>query len=924
MKFSVRRQDDAVSEIIGTILLISIVVIAASVIAVAVFSQPQPQKIPSLSAVISNQSQIVYIKHNGGDALPNGTFKVLVDGIDVTSSVIIPTTWSIGEMLTYSKPGTTPPSSVAIVYTGSGSAGVVLSSAYFVQYAGGGSPTGTMTATATPTPTPTPSVTGISPTAGPTAGGTSVTITGTSFTGATSVSFGGTAATSYTVNSATSITATSPADSAGTVDITVTTAKGTSATSAADHYSYAAPPAVTGISPTSGSTFGGTSVTITGTGFTGTTSVSFGGTATSSYTVNSATSITATSPAGSAGTVDITVTTPGGTSATSAADHYAYVVVPVITGISPAAGATGGGTSVTITGTGFTGATAVAFGSLPAQHYTVNSATSITAVSPNYNSAGTVDITITTSNGTSATSSSDQFTFGNPTVTGISPSAGPIAGGTSVTITGTGFTGVTKVMFGSTAAISYTVNNATSITTTAPSGSGTVDVKVTNTAGQSLASSADQFIYVAAPAVTGISPTAGPTAGGTSVTITGTGFTGATAITFGGTAAPTYTVNSATSITVTSPANPAGTVDVTVTTPGGTSATSSVDKYTYATAPAVTGILPIYGSTLGGTSVAITGSGFTGATAVTFGSTAVTSFAVISSTSITATSPAGSAGTVDVTVTTPGGASATSAADQFTYIPPPNPNFTGTPLTGTTPLTVQFTDTSTGTPTSWAWSFGDSSSLSTVQNPSHIYTSAGTYTVMLTATNNGGSGSITKSGYITVTPGQTPASTIFLNSAAPKQGYLLSGGYIQFRVTGSYYTITHGGTVHTLVNGDIVRLTINSGGTQGTMYVTTGQISTFAFNDVDLTINGVDYGQNTISNIYIGSYDTFTSTLTLNVPSQLSWTNLVADGASIIPSTSDSHQITIYNLGMGSGGVNINSMTPYVYYTGGTTGYTLS
>lgn len=116
MKFSVRRQDDAVSEIIGTILLISIVVIAASVIAVAVFSQPQPQKIPSLSAVISNQSQIVYIKHNGGDALPNGTFKVLVDGIDVTSSVIIPTTWSIGEMLTYSKPGTTPPSSVAIVY----------------------------------------------------------------------------------------------------------------------------------------------------------------------------------------------------------------------------------------------------------------------------------------------------------------------------------------------------------------------------------------------------------------------------------------------------------------------------------------------------------------------------------------------------------------------------------------------------------------------------------------------------------------------------------------------------------------------------------------------------------------------------------------------------------------------------------------
>ena len=195
---------------------------------------------------------------------------------------------------------------------------------------------------------------------------------------------------------------------------------------------------------------------------------------------------------------------------------------------------------------------------------------------------------------------------------------------------------------------------------------------------------------------------------------------------------------------------------------------------------------------------------------------------------------------------------------------------------------------------------------------------------MLTATNTGGSGSITKTNYITVTPGQMPASTISLNSASPKPGYPLSGGYMQFRVTGSYYTITHGGTIHTLNNGDIVRLTINSGGTQGTMYTTTSTINTFNFNNVDLTINGVDYGQNTITNIYIGSYDTFTSTLTLNVPSQSSWTNLVADGVSIIPATSDSRQITIYNLGMGSGGININSMTPYIYYVGGTTGYTLS
>ncbi len=86
--------------------------------------------------------------------------------------------------------------------------------------------------------------------------------------------------------------------------------------------------------------------------------------------------------------------------------------------------------------------------------------------------------------------------------------------------------------------------------------------------------------------------------------------------------------------------------------------------------PAVTGISPVSGPWVGGTSVTITGSGFSGATAVDFGTTAASSFTVNSAgTQITATSPAEAAGTVDVTVTTGSGTSATSAADQFTYLP---------------------------------------------------------------------------------------------------------------------------------------------------------------------------------------------------------------------------------------------------------------
>ena len=66
------------------------------------------------------------------------------------------------------------------------------------------------------------------------------------------------------------------------------------------------------------------------------------------------------------GTVYVRVTTAGGTSATSAADQYTYVAVPTITSLSPTSGPAAGGTSVIITGTGFTGATAVTFGATPA------------------------------------------------------------------------------------------------------------------------------------------------------------------------------------------------------------------------------------------------------------------------------------------------------------------------------------------------------------------------------------------------------------------------------------------------------------------------------------------------------------------------------------------------------------------------------
>jgi serine protease AprX len=89
--------------------------------------------------------------------------------------------------------------------------------------------------------------------------------------------------------------------------------------------------------------------------------------------------------------------------------------------------------------------------------------------------------------------------------------------------------------------------------------------------------------------------------------------------------------------------------------------------------------------------------------------------------------------------------------------PPPVANFSASPTSGFAPLAVSFTNLSTGGPTAWAWDFGDGGTA-TIQNPSHTYASAGTYTVSLTVTAPGGSDGETKIGYITVDP--PPAGTV--------------------------------------------------------------------------------------------------------------------------------------------------------------------
>ncbi len=357
---------------------------------------------------------------------------------------------------------------------------------------------------------PPPTVTSVSPAAGTPAGGTTVTITGQKFIpGGSSVAFGsfGAAANVKVVNP-TTITCLSPKGQFGAqVDVLVRTPGGTSQPSAGSKFTYLEAPTVTEVDKNRGPAAGGATVTVTGTTFVAgngpdgkpNTTVAFGTAAATDVSVGSdGTTLTCKSPeAGDDLEVDVVVTTKGGSSKTSAASKYTYVRAPAVTELSKTSGPVAGGQQVVLTGTNLAGATAVTFGIAPAALAPGGTATSLTCTTP-AGQAGTVDVKVTTDGGTSATSDATEYTYlARPTVTSLSPDTGPIAGGTTVTVTGTGLGSATTAKFGTGAAIPVTAVTATSLKVVSPAGTaGAVHVVVQTTlAGDSTESSADLFTY---------------------------------------------------------------------------------------------------------------------------------------------------------------------------------------------------------------------------------------------------------------------------------------------------------------------------------------------------------------------------------------------------------------------------------------------
>jgi hypothetical protein len=535
-----------------------------------------------------------------------------------------------------------------------------------------------------------PTISGTSPTSA-TVGGAAFTLTvnGTNFDSSTKVNWNGAALTTTYVNG-TKVTANVPASliaSVGTANISVTTNAGTSAVSTFTIQLGA--PTIATISPTSVSAGGAAfTLTVNGANFDSSAVVKWNGTALATTPLSS-TQLTATVPVNliaSTGSASITVATSAGTSSASNL-AIQQAGVPTISTLDPASVTAGGSAFLlTVNGTGFDSSSVVKWNGTSLTTIYVSSTELQVAISANLIAAGgTVSVTVSGTVGTS-TASSFAIKLGTPTISGFNPTSADSNDPTFTTLTvnGTNFDSSAVANWNS-IALTTTFVNATQIPASVPASliasPVTASITVKTTAGTSAASSFT--VNLGKPTIVSTDPTS-VTAGGASfpLKVTGTNFDSSAKINWNGTAQTTQ-LKSATEVDATIDSTlivAAGSATITVTTTAGTSATS----YTLtinAAAPTVTGISPTSGTSAGGTSVSITGTNFTGATAVYFGTAAATGLTINSPTSINVVSPAGSVGTVDVTVVTPAGTSVTSTADQFTYTAP-LPTISGKVLSG--------------------------------------------------------------------------------------------------------------------------------------------------------------------------------------------------------------------------------------------------
>lgn len=531
---------------------------------------------------------------------------------------------------------------------------------------------------------PAPVITNVSPNKDAVTGGQKIVIDGQNFLPNPRVKFGGAYSTSVNYISSQQLEVIVPPGNQGNTTVTVINSDNQSATA---DFAYFAQPEVSSITPASGPMTGGTKLIISGKYFMNGVKVKVGENYSPSVTYNSSIYLFAlTPPADQPGTVDVTIENPDGTSVT-VPGAFTYEVPPKmeLLGITPTEGYTTGNELVTLTGKLFEKTSQVYFGDTLASGFVYYSQDKIAVKTPAWAQEDTVDVKVVNADGTVSVLK-QAFKYVNPpgpkppTVTSVSPSNGPLAGGTTVYIDGSDFVSGAKVIWGGTE-LKATFVNATRLKIVTPAW--TTPEKVSLTVvnpDQQTAVATDAFTYdpappKPAPTLKSVSPANGPLAGGTVIYVDGLNIDAQAKLYFvtGGLELDlraTY-VNS-TRLKATTPAGSApGPVDLKVINPDEQSAVLpngfSYDAPPVYPAPVVTSVNPNVGNMRGGYIIDIFGTDFQKDATVMFGSTPLPLAAFMSPTNVRVKVPASvAAGSVDVTLTNPDGKSST-LANAFTY-----------------------------------------------------------------------------------------------------------------------------------------------------------------------------------------------------------------------------------------------------------------
>ncbi|MDQ0062046.1 IPT/TIG domain-containing protein [Paenibacillus harenae] len=536
---------------------------------------------------------------------------------------------------------------------------------------------------------PAPEITSIVQSYGHPNGGETVTIAGKNFVSGATITFGGKLATNVTIISPTEATATVPSGNQGLATVTL---KNPDSQTATGEYRYKADPIVTNISPANGPLAGNNKVVIQGKYFMPGITVKFGDNVAAMYYYRDHTYMQVTVPAGvQPGQVDVTLTNPDGTS-TVVSNGYTYdtppSTLPEVISISPNTSTLTGGTTSYVNGRNFVSGLVVKIGENESIT-TFVSDTRLQITVPANSTAGVYDVTVIDSQGNQYTLVG-AFTYTAPvypvpSVKSITPVSGPLEGGTTVYVNGSGFTKDSTVFFGEqqSAAVTFLSDTRVSAKSPAATAAGKVDITVVNVNQTGVLSQAFEYI-VPQPepvTITSLTPNVGTTQGGDTVYITGDNLkTGAT-VSFG-TVSTSITLISSTRASVRVPASAVvGFVDVTWTNKDGMSSTLA-QAYEYTPVkPTITGLSPSTGSKDGGTTVYISGTLFDASMTVSVNSVIVP-VTLVSDTRARIVTPPGPLGIVPLTVTAANGQSATT---DFTYV---------NPILGPAPIIQSLTKTS--------------------------------------------------------------------------------------------------------------------------------------------------------------------------------------------------------------------------------------